>query len=73
MSQFAAQPAPAVMPDELLYAVDGAVATITLFGLIAVVFYPIIGHVAGLSNRVFGLWAGTAVNDTSQVVATGAA
>lgn len=30
MSQFAAQPAPAVMPDELLYAVDGAVATITL-------------------------------------------
>ena len=30
MSQFAAQPAPAVMPDELLYGVDGAVATITL-------------------------------------------
>ncbi len=30
MSQFAAQPAPAVMPDELLYAVDDAVATITL-------------------------------------------
>ena len=30
MSQFAAQPAPAVMADELLYAVDGAIATITL-------------------------------------------
>ena len=30
MSQFAAQPAPAVMPEELLYAVDGAIATITL-------------------------------------------
>lgn len=30
MSQFAAQPAPAVMPDELLYAVDDAIATITL-------------------------------------------
>ena len=30
MSQFAVQPAPAVMPDELLYAVDGAIATITL-------------------------------------------
>ena len=53
--------------------VSFAVATITLFGLIAVIFYPIIGHVAGLSDRVFGLWAGTAVNDTSQVVATGAA
>ena len=30
MSQFAAQPAPAVMADELLYAVDDAIATITL-------------------------------------------
>ena len=30
MSQFAARPAPAVMPDELLYAVDDAIATITL-------------------------------------------
>ncbi len=50
-----------------------AVATITLFGLVAVIFYPILGHLAGLSDRVFGLWAGTAVNDTSQVVAVGAA
>jgi uncharacterized integral membrane protein (TIGR00698 family) len=53
--------------------VSFAVATITLFGLIAVVVFPIIGHLAGLSDRVFGLWAGTAVNDTSQVVAVGAA
>ena len=30
MSQFAAQPTPAVMPDELLYGVDGAIATVTL-------------------------------------------
>ena len=30
MSQFAAQPEPALMPDELLYGVDGAIATITL-------------------------------------------
>jgi uncharacterized integral membrane protein (TIGR00698 family) len=49
-----------------------AVATITLFGLLAVLFYPIIGHLIGLSDRWFGLWAGTAVNDTSQVVAVGA-
>jgi uncharacterized integral membrane protein (TIGR00698 family) len=49
-----------------------AVATITLFGLLAVLFYPIIGHLLGLSDRWFGLWAGTAVNDTSQVVAVGA-
>ena len=50
-----------------------AVAVITLFGLIAVLLYPIIGQAMGLSDTAFGLWAGTAVNDTSQVVAVGAA
>ncbi|HZU86921.1 MAG TPA: putative sulfate exporter family transporter [Anaerolineaceae bacterium] len=49
-----------------------AVATITLFGLLAVLVYPIIGHAFGISDQAFGLWAGTAVNDTSQVVAVGA-
>jgi len=49
-----------------------AVATITLFGLLAVLVYPIIGRQIGLSDHSFGLWAGTAVNDTSQVVAVGA-
>lgn len=53
--------------------VSFAVAVITLFGLIAVIIYPIIGQALGLSNTAFGLWAGTAVNDTSQVVAVGAA
>ncbi len=52
--------------------VSFAVATITLFGLLAVLTYPIIGHLLGLSDHFFGLWAGTAVNDTSQVVAVGA-
>jgi uncharacterized integral membrane protein (TIGR00698 family) len=50
-----------------------AVATITFFGTLAVLLYPIIGYFAGLSDHVFGLWVGTAVNDTSQVVAAGAA
>jgi len=49
-----------------------AVATITLFGLLAVVVYPLVGRQMGLSDHSFGLWAGTAVNDTSQVVAVGA-
>ncbi|PKL74772.1 MAG: hypothetical protein CVV27_18795 [Candidatus Melainabacteria bacterium HGW-Melainabacteria-1] len=53
--------------------VSFAVAVITLFGLIAVIFYPIIGQALGLNDTAFGLWAGTAVNDTSQVVAVGAA
>lgn len=49
-----------------------AVATITLFGLLAVLIYPLIGHAIGLGEQQFGLWAGTAVNDTSQVVAVAA-
>lgn len=49
-----------------------AVATITLFGLLAVLAFPIIGHAIGLTERAFGLWSGTAVNDTSQVVAVSA-
>lgn len=51
--------------------VSFAVATITLFGLLAVLVYPYAGHLVGLTDRAFGLWAGTAVNDTSQVVAVG--
>lgn len=53
--------------------VSFAVAIITLFGLLAVIFYPIIGHTLALTERAFGMWAGVAVNDTSQVVAVGAA
>ena len=48
-----------------------AVATITVFGLLAIIVYPLLGHLRHLSDTFFGTWAGTAVNDTSQVVATG--
>lgn len=50
-----------------------AVATITLFGTLAVFLYPTIGRAVGLSPASSGLWAGVAVHDTSQVIATGAA
>lgn len=50
-----------------------AVATVTLFGTIAVFAYPLIGHAAQFGDAVFGLWAGIAINDTSQVVAASAA
>lgn len=53
--------------------VSFAVAAITFFGTLAVVLYPIIGYTTGMAERSFGLWVGTAVNDTSQVVAAGAA
>ena len=48
-----------------------AVSTITIFGLVGVLLLPIIGAALGLSDAVFGTWAGLAVNDTPQVVATG--
>lgn len=53
--------------------VSFAVATITLFGTLAVFVYPFVGHLLSLPSDRFGLWAGVAVNDTSQVVAASAA
>jgi uncharacterized integral membrane protein (TIGR00698 family) len=49
--------------------VSYAVTTIFLFNVVAVLAYPPLAHAAGLSQHAFGLFAGTAVNDTSSVVA----
>lgn len=46
-----------------------AIATIFTFNVAAVLTFPTIGHLLGLSSHAFGLWAGTAVNDMSSVVA----
>lgn len=48
-----------------------AVGIVTLFGVLGVLAYPFIGLWLELSDLVFGMWAGTAINDTSQVVAAG--
>ncbi|MBC5825288.1 MAG: putative sulfate exporter family transporter [Candidatus Eremiobacteraeota bacterium] len=48
-----------------------ALTTIFTFNIIALLTYPWLGHMLGLSSTAFGSWAGTAVNDTSVVVATG--
>jgi uncharacterized integral membrane protein (TIGR00698 family) len=47
-----------------------AISTIFLFNIAAVLAFPLLGHALGLSQQSFGLFAGTAVNDTSSVVAT---
>lgn len=49
--------------------VSYAIATIFTFNVVAVLAYPSLGHALGLSQHAFGLWAGTAVNDMSSVVA----
>ncbi len=46
-----------------------AVSTIFLFNICAVFVFPVIGHLLGMSQEAFGLFAGTAINDTSSVVA----
>lgn len=46
-----------------------SIATIFAFNIVAVMLFPPIGHLLGMSDHSFGLWAGTAVNDTSSVVA----
>jgi uncharacterized integral membrane protein (TIGR00698 family) len=49
-----------------------AVSTIFLFNIAAVLTFPLLGHLLGMSQHTFGLFAGTAINDTSSVVAAAA-
>ncbi len=42
-----------------------------LFDMVMILMFPIIGRWMGLSDMAYGLWTGTAVNDTSSVVAAG--
>ncbi|MGW5123385.1 YeiH family protein [Streptomyces sp. NPDC004069] len=46
-----------------------AVSTIFVFNIAAVLTFPVVGHLLGMSQQAFGLFAGTAVNDMSSVVA----
>ncbi|MDQ6926471.1 MAG: putative sulfate exporter family transporter, partial [Candidatus Eremiobacteraeota bacterium] len=48
-----------------------AIATVFFYNVVAVLVFPPIGHALQLSQDAFGLWAGTAINDTSSVVAAG--
>jgi uncharacterized integral membrane protein (TIGR00698 family) len=47
------------------------IATVTLVGMVAVFVLPVIGQSLGMSQVEFGVWAGTSVHATPQVVATG--
>ena len=50
-----------------------SISVIFLFNVAAALIFPTLGGMLGLSNEGFGLFAGTAVNDTSSVTATAAA
>ena len=46
-----------------------SLGVVFLFNVVAVVIFPALGHLLQLTQHAFGLWAGTAINDTSSVVA----
>jgi uncharacterized integral membrane protein (TIGR00698 family) len=60
---------PIVRPDD--HDTAFAISTIFLFNIVAVLLFPLLGHLMHLSDLGFGMWAGTAINDTSSVVAAG--
>ncbi len=47
-----------------------SISVVFLFNLAAVVIFPLLGHAFEMPPELFGVWAGTAVNDTSSVMAT---
>ena len=48
-----------------------AMSATFLFDMAMIILFPIMGRMMGLSDMAYGLWVGTAVNDTSSVVAAG--
>lgn len=48
-----------------------AMSATFLFDMAMILLFPFMGEALGLSDMAYGLWAGTAVNDTSSVVAAG--
>lgn len=48
-----------------------SISVIFLFNVIAAFLFPALGNLFGFNDTGFGMWAGTAINDTSSVVAAG--
>ena len=61
--------APVIQSDDA--DVARSISVIFLFNVIAAFLFPFLGQAIGMSDTGFGMWAGTAINDTSSVVAAG--
>lgn len=48
-----------------------AIATILCFGALMIFIFPFLGHMLGLTDQAFGVWAGLSVDNTAEAVATG--
>jgi uncharacterized integral membrane protein (TIGR00698 family) len=49
-----------------------ALATVFVLNAVALFLFPVLGHLLGLSQHQFGVWAAIAIHDTSSVVGAGA-
>lgn len=50
-----------------------ALGTVFILNSVALLVFPLIGHLFGMSQQQFGLWSAIAIHDTSSVVGAGAA
>ena len=48
-----------------------AMSSTFLFDMVMIALYPLMGKALGMGDTGFGIWAGTSVNDTASVVASG--
>lgn len=48
-----------------------AMSATFIFDMLMIILFPIVGNALGMTDQAYGIWAGTAVNDTSSVVAAG--
>ena len=48
-----------------------ALSSTFLFDMVMIALYPLMGKALGMSDMAYGIWAGTSVNDTASVVASG--
>ena len=48
-----------------------AMSSTFLFDMVMVALYPLMGRALGMTDIAYGIWAGTSVNDTASVVASG--
>ena len=48
-----------------------AMSSTFLFDMVMIALYPVMGKALGMSDIAYGIWAGTSVNDTASVVASG--
>ena len=48
-----------------------AMSSTFLFDMVMIALYPLMGQALGMSDIAYGIWAGTSVNDTASVVASG--